>query len=99
MGAVTAKLDQYNELREGQAGRLRDAERASKASGVVVARRDASEDVLNLAKGTLEVLEGDYVGRVSSRMSELFMSIVGSHPGFEAGFLLAYTLRTILILW
>jgi peptidoglycan hydrolase CwlO-like protein len=85
LGAVTANLDQQTAIREGQAARHREAERASKASGVVVARRDVAEDALNLARGTLTVLEGDYVGRVSARMSELFMSIVGSDPGFEAG--------------
>jgi DNA sulfur modification protein DndD len=54
-------------------------------SSVLTMKKAVAEDFHTLAKGTLSVLEGDYVKRVSTRMSELFMQIVGSHPDFEAG--------------
>lgn len=85
LGEIKARLDQSKEIRQAQDVRLHDAERAAKLSGDLVTKRDVAEDLLKLVKGTLGVLEGDYVNRVSERMAELFMRIVGSHADFEAG--------------
>lgn len=68
-----------------QEAELKEAEKAAKASGDLGVKRDVAEDLLLLAADTLEVLEGDYVQRVSRRMNELFMEIVGSDAAFEAG--------------
>ncbi|HWA67417.1 MAG TPA: AAA family ATPase [Mycobacteriales bacterium] len=84
-GGIQARIQQLDDRRQVQDQQLREAEKAVRASGDLVVKRDVSQDLAALAAGTLEMLEGDYVRRVSDRMNELFMDIVGSHPGFEAG--------------
>ena len=85
LGESKAKMEMLSEKREEQVLQLRSAEKAVKISGRLATRRDVAQDLLELVKGTLKVLEGDYVQRVSTRMNDLFMEIVGSHPDFEAG--------------
>jgi DNA sulfur modification protein DndD len=84
LGGETTRLQVQQDRRQDQESRLKDAERAAKVSGDLVTKRDVAEDVLRLATDTLDVLEGEYVERVSKRMNELFMSIVGSDAAFEA---------------
>jgi DNA sulfur modification protein DndD len=43
-------------------------------------RVDVAEDLLGLVQRTLATLEGDYLGKASKRMNELFMKIAGSTP-------------------
>jgi DNA sulfur modification protein DndD len=85
LGSIQARIDLLDERRQEQDKRLRDAEKAARVSGDLTLKRDVARDLLTLAQGTLETLEGDYVRRVSDRMNQLFMTIVGSHPDFEAG--------------
>ena len=67
-------------------GAVDEAERARNKDNLVLAtRKFVAEDLVNLARGTLGILEHDYVARVGTRMAELFMQIVGSDPEFEAG--------------
>jgi DNA sulfur modification protein DndD len=47
-------------------------------------RSAVADDLLELANGTLSSLKSDYVERVSVRMNELFLDIVGSDPEAEA---------------
>ncbi len=85
LGALSASRTQLEQVRSEQVARLGTAERAAKVSSDLTIKRDVAEDMLKLAQGTLSVLECDYVSRVSTRMAELFLEIVGSHPDFEAG--------------
>lgn len=85
LGGIQARVQQLDERRQVQEQELREAEKAVRVSGDLVVKRDVAKDLAALAAGTLEMLEGDYVRRVSDRMNDLFMDIVGSHPGFEAG--------------
>jgi DNA sulfur modification protein DndD len=85
IGRNDAQLSRLGELREEHDRRRREAEKAARVNEDLATRRDAAEDLLQLARGTLSVLEHDHVRLVSDRMAELFMQIVGSHPGFEAG--------------
>lgn len=85
LGTVAADVSRLQELQEEQRRLAREAERAVKLNDDLAVKRDVAEDLLKLAQGTLSVLEHDYVARVSTRMNELFMQIVGSHPDFEAG--------------
>lgn len=85
LGRLNAEIDHLEQIRQAQEARLREAEKAAKFTGDLTIRRDVGQDLQELAKGTLGVLEGDYVKRVSDRMAELFMTIVGSAKDFEAG--------------
>jgi DNA sulfur modification protein DndD len=84
LGGETSRRGLLLERRQAQEAELKEAEKAAKASGDLSVKRDVAEDLLRLASDTLDVLEGDYVRRVSARMNELFMEIVGSHAAFEA---------------
>ena len=63
----------------------RISERAKNKDAALSIRKFVTEDLLQLARGTLGLLEKNYVNRVGTRMADLFMKIVGSHPDFEAG--------------
>jgi DNA sulfur modification protein DndD len=85
LGGILARIDVLNGRRQEQDARLDDAEKAARVSGDLILKQGVARDLVTLAEGTLKVLEGDYVRRVSDRMNDLFMTIVGSHPDFEAG--------------
>ena len=85
LGGIQARIVLLNDRRQEQDTRLRDAEKALRVTGDLTLKRDVANDLVALAEGTLGTLEGDYVRRVSDRMNDLFMMIVGSHPDFEGG--------------
>lgn len=92
MGALRAQLAQALERRELQAASLAQAEKAVKINDDLATRREVAKDLHDLVKNTLAVLEGDYVERVSGRMNELFLEIVGSDPDSEAGVFTSVTI-------
>ena len=79
-GRLSAELTRLGELREEQQGRAKKAERAAQSNLDLATRRDVAEDLVGLAQGTLDVLQREYVTRVSTGMHSLFMSIVGAVP-------------------
>lgn len=85
LGEVTGEIARLEERHTEQESKLEAAERAAKMNEELLTRRDVARDLQSLAASTLQTLEGDYVQRVSDRMSGLFMQIVGSDPEFEAG--------------
>lgn len=56
------------------------AEKASKVNKTLRTKRLVADDLKTLISNTLSVLEGQYVDRVSTRMNEMFMEVVGSEP-------------------
>ena len=84
IGHKNGSLLSLEETRKTQADRLRTVEKAAQVNKTLIIKRDVADDILALARGTLTVLETDYLERVSTRMKGLFMQIVGSDPGFEA---------------
>jgi predicted nucleic acid-binding Zn-ribbon protein len=85
VGGLDERIKLAKEGREEKKRALDQAESARNKDLMLATRRAVAEDLVTLAKGTLGVLERDYVARVGSRMAELFMQIVGSDPDFEAG--------------
>lgn len=57
---------------------LQRAERAAKTHSDSQLRRDVCGDLLKLATAVQSRLEGDYVKRVSCRLEEMFLSIIGT---------------------
>jgi DNA sulfur modification protein DndD len=86
LGSTQTDLASRQALREEQDLRLREAQKSAKVNDDLIARRDIAEDLRKLASNTLRTLERDHVRRVSERMNELFMEIVGAHPGLSAVF-------------
>jgi DNA sulfur modification protein DndD len=67
---------------------LQKAQHAAKTRGDYQLKRDISGDLLNLAKIVQSRLEGDYVKRVSRRLEQMFLEIIGTDPDLSHG---AYT--------
>ncbi|MCY3922318.1 MAG: AAA family ATPase [Chloroflexi bacterium] len=78
IGARTQELEQAETLRQKIDSDLQKALNAAKLSGDLAMRRDVAQDLDHLANNVLKVLQDDYVDRVSERMKQLFMEIVGS---------------------
>ena len=78
IGAKETELEQAIERRALQESELDAAQKEAAISDELALKRDVAEDLTKLAKSVLEVLEGDYVTRVSARMREIFMEIVGA---------------------
>ena len=85
VGGLEERRHLTNEVREVKKRAVDEAESARNKDVALATRKFVAEDMFALAKGTLEILEVDYVERVGERMSVLFMEIVGSDPEFEAG--------------
>ncbi len=60
--------------------RVRNAENAATLNKTLQRHYEVANNLAELAKGTLATLKSDYVQRVSTRMNDLFLDIVGSDP-------------------
>ena len=78
IGAKELELEQAIERRAFQEGELDGAQKDAAISDELALKRDVAHDLSTLANGVIEVLEGDYMDRVSKRMRALFMEIVGA---------------------
>ena len=78
IGAKETELDHAYERRALQERELDDAQKEVDISNELALKRDVAQDLTVLAKSVLKVLENDYVQRVSQRMRDLFMEIVGA---------------------
>ena len=85
LGQAAERIRVSAEDKENKKRAVDEAQNMNDKNSLLTIKKLVAEDFHSLAKGTLSVLEGDYVARVSKRMAELFMQIVGSHPDFEAG--------------
>ena len=79
IGSKERDLVEARELKAVQEDQLQKAEKAAAISDELAVKRDVAQDLANLANGVLGVLEKDYVVRVSERMKDIFMEIVGSY--------------------
>ncbi len=73
--------------------RVRRAEAETTLNETIRMRSAVANDLLELAQGTLGSLKSDYVLRVSARMNELFLDIVGSDPDAEAAVFTGVTIN------
>jgi DNA sulfur modification protein DndD len=78
IGRITDRLSANQEHQEEKLGALDNALKVIKIAEDLSLRRDVAEDISNLVAETLKVLENEYVVRVSNKMNELFLTIVGS---------------------
>jgi DNA sulfur modification protein DndD len=60
--------------------RYQKAKSQVKVSTELQDKVDVTDDLVRLVQQTLETLEGEYLGRASARMNQLFMEIAGSTP-------------------
>lgn len=74
------RLNQSTALAKDLEGRFSDLVARSKQDASARARLDAASDTLEVLTGTLAMLQGDCVTRVSKRMNQLFLEMIGADP-------------------
>jgi DNA sulfur modification protein DndD len=85
LGRLESKVASLEDDQEILRRKVEDAEKATKVNRDLGVKRDVAKELLELGWGSLKTLEGDWVHKVSDRMNDLFMEIVGGNPEFEAG--------------
>ena len=92
-GEVEGRLQGLEEEARLLDERVRKAEAETTLNKTIRLRSVVAYDLLELAQGTLGSLKSDYVQRVSARMNELFLDIVGSDPDAEAAVFTGVTIN------
>ena len=92
-GEVEGRLQGLEEEARLLDERVRRAEAETTLNETIRLRSVVADDLLELAQGTLGSLKSDYVQRVSARMNELFLDIVGSDPDAEAAVFTGVTIN------
>lgn len=92
-GDVEGRLRGLEEEERLADERVRRAEADATVNETIRLRRVVADDLLKLARGTLDSLKSDYVQRVSARMNDLFLDIVGSDPDAEAAVFTGVTIN------
>ncbi len=83
IGEYRANLKGLEQRHAEQEEHFKKVAAAAKLNRSRLIEQSIANDLLTLARGTLSTLETDYVERVSERMQELFLEIVGSDPSFD----------------
>lgn len=92
-GEVEGRLQGLEEEARLAGDRVTNAEAEATLNETIRLRSVVAGDLLELARGTLGSLKSDYVQRVSARMNELFLDIVGSDPDAEAAVFTSVTIN------
>ena len=85
LGQVDSRIQEMEEQRKQQQEAVADAERQEQLSDVLRRRSEVAADLLALVSGILDRLKSDHVHRVSERMNQLFLDIVGADPTADSG--------------
>ena len=83
-GKIQGDLQGLEELLKQQQDAVAEAERQEQLSSAAWRRTQVASDLLTLTTGILELLKSDHVERVSGRMNQLFMDIVGADPAADS---------------
>ena len=83
-GKIDGDLQELEEQLKQQQVIVAEAERQEKLSSAVRRRENVARDMLTLTTGILDLLKSDHVERVSERMNQLFMDIVGADPSSDS---------------
>ena len=84
LGEITERIRKAEGVAQRHKAEVDEAIKAKGKQNSISVRRDVADDLQRLASSTLKILQQDYVQRVGSRTSDLFMRIVGSDPEFNA---------------
>lgn len=80
IGGLQLRVDEATTNVNDWEKRFREAEEKVSVAGVARARNRAADDLRGLANRILTVLKDEWVARVSTKMNELFLEIVGADP-------------------
>ena len=79
-GMVTGRILELEEKRTACKQRFDQAEKQATLNRTIKRQSSIADDLLKLTNGTLDRLKYNYVRKVSARMNELFLEIVGADP-------------------
>ena len=82
-GLVTGQIQELEEKRKGCQEHFDEAVRRATLNQRLKRQSTVADDLVRLTKGTLDRLKSNYVHRVSARMNELFLEIVGADPSTD----------------
>ena len=82
-GLVTGQIQELEEKRKECKEHHKEAMERATLDKKLKRRSTVADDLVRLSKGTLDRLKLNYVHRVSARMNELFMEIVGADPSTD----------------
>ena len=80
LGQIEGRIQELGEQLQQQKEAVDRAEREEKLSNILRRRSEVASDLLGLTTGILDRLKSDHVHRVSERMDQLFLEIVGADP-------------------
>ena len=80
LGQFQGRIQELEEELQQQQEAVGKAERQEQLSNVLRRRSEVAGDLLALTTGILDRLKSDHVHRVSERMNQLFLDIVGADP-------------------
>ena len=83
-GQIQGRIDALEEQFKQQQEKVNLAERQEELSNALRRRSRVADDLLTLTTGILNRLKSDHVHRVSERMGQLFLDIVGADPTAES---------------
>ena len=82
-GLVTGQVQELEEKRKGCQERFDEAVQRATLNRKLKRQATVADDLVRLTKGTLDRLKSNYVHKVSARMNELFLEIVGADPSTD----------------
>ena len=82
-GEIIGRIHQFEEQYKDHEEAMEHERRKADLSKTLRRRSSVADDLVNLTHGTLARLKSIYVQRVSSRMNELFLEIVGADPNAD----------------
>ncbi len=85
LGQIEGRIQELEERFKQQKESVDRAEREEKLSSAFRRRSEVASDLLGLTTGILDRLKSDHVHRVSERMEQLFLDIVGADPTADSG--------------
>ena len=80
LGKIEGRIQELEEQLKQQLDAVNEAERREELSNALRLRSEVATDLLALTTGILDKLKSDHVHRVSTRMEQLFLDIVGADP-------------------
>ena len=84
LGQISGRIQELEEQLKQQQDKVTQAERREQLSTVLRRRSQVASDLLALTTGVLNRLKSDHVHRVSERMNQLFLDIVGADPSADS---------------
>ena len=84
LGQIDGRIQELEEQLKQQQDAVAQAERQEHLSKVLRLRSKVAGDLLSLTTGILDTLKTDHVSRVSARMDQMFLDIVGADPSADS---------------